>query len=71
MMTDSGLVHNDHRPLMERFTEVFFLQQGIFNRDGADGIVRETALRREEVKMVIVGRVELKTTADNISDDGS
>jgi hypothetical protein len=58
-------------PIMQGLAEITVFEKGIGYGNRADGVIRKTALWREQLKVVIVGRIELKAAADNISYNGS
>ena len=56
-------------PLLERLRGPAIVQQDICNRGRADGVVREVALRMEEVKRLGLDPVPLVDRSDNVADN--
>ena len=56
-------------PIVQGLAEVTVFEKGIGYGNSTDGVIRKTALWREQLKVVIVGRVELKAAAHYVSYD--
>ena len=56
---------------MNGFTVILSLEQRICNGYGADGVISETALVCEQLKIVVIGSVELESATYDISYDCS